>query len=274
LTVGPALGDALDPRSAAVARTGAGLAWCVWAVLLLAVAVPRTIGLTAVRIAAPATLATALWAALELDDVGSAAIVAVSASALLVVAAFAPTTGDWCVNGSSYGDERRMPLRVPGALLFGPLALAWAAVVAPAVAGPLLLAARQWAAGAVVIVGGGAAAAVAARALHGLARRWVVFVPAGFVLHDHQAMVDPVLFPRASIARLGPAVVDGGLEPVDLTQGAFGLALQVDFTEPLEIARRSGGKAQPAEEVGRLRFTPTRPGALLAEARARRFEVG
>ena len=110
---------------------------------------------------------------------------------------FVPTTGDVLLNGSSYGHERRLPLRVPGPVLLGPLVLAWAAIVAPLVAGPLLLAARAWIAGAAVLVLGLPLAAVGVRSLHGLARRWLVLVPAGLVLHDHQALVEPVLFPAA-----------------------------------------------------------------------------
>ena len=95
------------------------------------------------------------------------------------------------------------------------------------------------------------AAAIASRALHGLARRWVVFVPAGLVLHDLHAMVDPVLFPRSSIRRLGPAPTDPG-DAVDLTQRALGLALE------LELVGASGDRTAPPRPhaAGRARATP------------------
>lgn len=269
--VGPALGDALDASTRAVAVTGAALAWATWAGVLLAVVIPRTVSLTAVRVAAPAAMATASWAALA---GGRAAVDAmgVAWAAVTLVAAFAPTTGDAFVNGSSYGDERRMPLRVPGALLLGPVALAWAAAVTTPIAAPLLLAARQWVAAGAVAVLGGPAAVVAVRALHGLARRWVVFVPAGLVLHDLHAMVDPVLFPRASIRRLGPAPADGD-GALDLTQRALGLALELELVDPVDVApRRRDGRVELAA-ASRLLFTPTRPGALLAEATRRRIAV-
>ena len=195
LAVGPALGAALDGSTRAVALTGAVLAWGTWAAVLVAVVIPRTVSLTALRIAAPAALATAIWAGL-VGDVRWADLAGVAWAAVAVLAAFAPTTGDAFVNGSSYGDERRLPLRVPGALLFGPLPVAWAVAVAGPVGTALLLAARQWVAGLALMVVGLPAAVLAVRALHGLARRWVVFVPAGLVLHDHHALVDPVLFPR------------------------------------------------------------------------------
>jgi hypothetical protein len=272
LAVGPALGTALDGSTRAVALTGAVLAWGTWAKVLVAVLIPRTVSLTALRICSPAALAVAGWAAFA-GPQGAADVVAVAWAAVALVAAFAPGTGDAFVNGSSYGDERRMPLRVPGSLLLGPLPLTWAAAVAAPIGAPLLLAARQWAAGAVLAAVGVPAAAVAIRALHGLSRRWVVFVPAGMVLHDLHAMVDPVLFPRARIRRLGPAPADGD-GALDLTQGALGLALEVELLEPTEVAPRRRDGAVQVEQVDRVLFTPSRPGALLAEAERRRIAVG
>lgn len=273
LLVGPALGDALDPSSRALALTGAVLAWAAWAGGLVAVALPSTASLTALRLGAPAALATAAWAAAQ-GDPGAVDVVAVVAATLVVLAAFSPFTGEAFATGSAYGDERRLPLRVPAPLLLGPVPLAGLVALAAPVAGPLLLAARQWVAGGLVLAVGLPAAAVAVRALHGLARRWVVFVPAGLVLHDPHTMVDPVLFPRAHIRRLGPAPADEAPSTLDLTAGALGLALEIELVEPSQVApRRRDGEVE-VQEVGRLLFTPTRPGALLAEAARRRIAVG
>jgi len=272
LAMGPALGQALDDRSRNVALTGAVLAWGAWAIVLVAVLIPRTVSLTLLRVAAPAALAAANWSALT-GERGGTDLVAVTWAALTVVAAFAPVTGDCFVNGSSYGDERRMPLRVPGLLLLGPLPLAWLATVAAPIGAPLLLAARQWVAGGLLVVVGVPAAVVAGRSLHGLSRRWVVFVPAGLVLHDLHAMVDPVLFPHSSIRRLGPAAA-GGDGAVDLTQRSLGLALELELAEATEIVPRRPDRTVQVEAVERVLFTPTRPGALLTEAARRRIAVG
>lgn len=273
LLLGPALGEALSEHSLAVARTESVLAWATWAGVLVAVLVPRTVSLTALRIAAPAAFGAAAWAAFAGGNTVAGAAGAGS-GALAVVAALAPTTGDAFVNGSSYGDERRLPLRVPGPLLFGPLPLAWIAVVAGVGAGPLLLAARHWIAGGAASAVGLPVALMALRALHGLSRRWAVLVPAGLVLHDHHALAEPVLFARRTISRLGPAPVTAAREAVDLTQGAFGLALELELAEPTELVRRSRVAPRRTERVQKLLFTPTRPGALLAAAATRRFPVG
>lgn len=273
LLVGGPLGDALGEHSLAVARTGSVLAWATWAGVLLAVLLPRTVSLTALRIAAPAGLAVASWAALTGPRDGLD-LLAVAGAALATVVALSPVTGDVFVNGSSYGDERRLPLRVPGPVLLGPLPLAWVVAVAGPVAGPLLLAARQWVAGALVLGLGGGLSLLAVRALHGLTRRWVVLVPAGLVLHDQHALVEAVLFPRRWLRRLGPAPASPDPAALDATQGSFGLALELELAEPLAVTPRRRDGVVEVVEVDRVLFAPTRPGAVLREAAARHIPVG
>ena len=272
LLVGPALGDALSEHSLAVARTASGLAWMTWAGILIAVALPTTVSLTALRVATPAALGVANWAAIT-GDGGAAAAVAVAGAALAVVAAFSPLTGAVFIDGSAYGDERRFALRVPTALVLGPIPLAGLAAVAGPIAGPLLLAADQWVAGALVLAVGIPIAVIAVRALHGLARRWVVLVPAGIVLHDGHSLVEAVLFPRAMIGRLAPAETDGHPGRRDLTVGALGLALELDLVEPVVISPRRRDRSVQVEAVTSVAFTPSRPGAVLAAARDRRIPV-
>src|SRR5688572_32564897 len=89
LLVGPALGGALDERSLAVARTASSLAWVTWAGVLVAVVLRTTVSLTALRIATPAALAVANWAAIA-GDGGVAAVVAVGGAAIAVMTAFSP----------------------------------------------------------------------------------------------------------------------------------------------------------------------------------------
>jgi hypothetical protein len=272
LLLGASLGEALDARSIAVARTVAVLAWVTWAGVLVAVLLPTTVSLTAVRVATPTAMATAAWAATA-GEPGAIDALAVAGAALALVVAFSPLTGDAFVDGSAYGHERRFALRVPPTLVLGPIPLAWIGAVAGPVGGPLLLAARQWLAGALVLAVGIPVAVVSVRALHGLARRWVVLVPAGLVLHDPHALSDAVLLPRTSIASLGPAPADAPADRRDLTQGALGLALELVTDEPIDIVPRRRGRRVEAEKVQRITFTPSRPGALLAEAAARRLPL-
>jgi hypothetical protein len=263
-TAGPGLASALAGW-AHPARTVATIGlWAGWGVVLVATLVPHPIGLTALRMAAPAALAAAAAAA---SGVGAAWCV------LVVVLAYAPSTGMWSVNGPAYPNERRFPLRVPGWLLIGPLPVAWALAVGAPTTGALLLGERHWVAGGVALALGVPIAVILVRALHGLSRRWVVFVPAGLVIHDHLALRDPVLFMREMIETVGPA--PAGTDALDLTLGAPGLAVELVLLEkvPMTLAGRGRQRGESGASA-QLMFTPTRPGAVLAEARTRRLRVG
>ena len=271
-TVGPVLATALDGRSVPVRSTASVGLWLVWALVLLATLVPRDVGLTALRVAAPAALVASLLAVGAGEAGRAAAALAVSSAVVVGAVAFLPEVGWLFVNGSAYGDERRHLLRAPGALLLGPLPLAWGVLVAGVVAGPLLLASERWLAGGAATVVGLGLAAVVARALHSLTRRWAVLVPAGLVLKDHLAILDPVLFRRTEIEVLRPAPAD--TDALDLTGRAPGLALELRLLEKVALVRVVPGSKGQQGRTARLLFTPTRPGAVLADARRRRIPVG
>jgi len=271
-TAGPLLAEALDPRSGPVRATASVGLWLVWAAVLVATLVPRDVGLTVLRVAAPAGLVAALAAAASAEGSGATVVLAVSTTLVATAIALLPEVGWLFVNGSAYGDERRHLLRAPGALLLGPLPLAWAGLVAGAVTGPLLLASRQWVVGAAATAIGTGVAAVAARALHSLTRRWAVLVPAGLVLKDHLAILDPVLFRRTEIEVLRPAPAD--TDALDLTVRSPGLALELRLLDKVALVRVEPGTDGRQGRTARLLFTPTRPGAVLADARARRITTG
>ena len=145
LTVGPALAHGLDGASTPVQVVASALAWLTWGMVTVAVLVPRTVSLTALRIGAPAALAASIWATVHSGDVGVAEVIAIGWTALLAaIVLFMPVVTDLFVDGSSYGPELRMALRTPATLFLGPVEIAWAVVVGGVAAGPLLLAARGW----------------------------------------------------------------------------------------------------------------------------------
>jgi hypothetical protein len=264
-TAGPGLAAVLDGRDPTVRSAASVGLWAMWAIVLVATLVPHPIALTVVRVAAPAgALASAVTA---LD--GHGALGAIWWIPTLAIA-FLPETGAFFVNGPAYPNERRFLLRPPGPLLLGPLPVAWAVLVAAPTAALLLLAAKQWVLGGLAVLLGLPAAALLARSLHGLSRRWIVFVPAGVVVHDDLALSDAMLFQKRGVAAVRPATTDS--PSLDITQRALGLALELALREPVTVnvatPRKSVGKATTCTG---LLFTPIRPGAVLAEARSRRL---
>lgn len=269
LVTGPAISAALDEASRPVQVVASVGTWAGWATVLVATLVPTTVSLTALRVAAPSAVVAAL-AALVAEGIEPATVLGLAGALVAALVALAPETAEAFVDGSSYGDERRLPLRTPVGLLAGPVELAWLAVVAGLATGPLLLAAEQWVAGGAALAVGLPAAVWGGRVLHTLARRWLVFVPTGLVVHDPLTLLDPVLLRRNRVASLGPAPADSDAR--DLTGGAPGLALEVRFTEPVELlpAAPRGATAELVE-VPAVLVTPARPGRVVAEARRRRL---
>lgn len=267
-TVGTSVAGALDNRSGAVQAAAAVLLWAGWAVTVLGLLIPRPAGLVALRVGAIAAAAMTAWSA----DSGEDWTVAGGHAVVLVALALASRTGEWMVNGTSYGYERRYLLRAPGAVLAGPLLVATAGVPVAIAAGPLLLAAEQWVVGAIALVAGTVVALVLARALYSMTIRWAVLVPAGLVLKDHLALLDPVLFRRTDIEVLHPAPADS--DALDCTVDAPGLALELRLRTTQHIDRmRPVRRGSEPFEVEHLLFTPTRPSALLADAASRRVRV-
>ena len=269
-TVGDALSSAAHDRSSAVRLCLEVLAWSTWAIALVASVVPHPRTLTALRVSVPTLAVGAVWAAIEVRDaIAFAGAAAAVVAAVLSLSAF---VSDEFIDAPSYGDERRFSLRAPAALLFGPIPLAWLVTVTGIATGPLLLAAKTWVIGFATLVVGWAAASMAVRSLHSLALRFVVFVPAGMTLVDPLILVDSVLFARARIVRLGPALA--GTTALDLTQKAPGLALEVSSGEPIEITVKEGRRTAAPTVAAAVLFTPARPGELLDEAGLRRIPVG
>lgn len=271
-TAGPALADALDPTSPPVRLLCTIALWVGWSFGMVASCVPHPLALTTLRLLAPAGVAAAAGAALT----GSTSALAVGWALVAAAWIFAPALGEWCVNGPAYPNERRYLLRTPGPLIGGLLGLfvIWALAIAGLCAGALLLAAKQWVPGTIVAAVGLPVAVLFLRALHGLSRRWLVFVPAGVVLHDAISLRDPVLFPRTTAEGLHLARA-GAPDVLDLTQRSPGPAVELRLKEPVKlIVMKLGQRLGPTVEAAALAFTPTRPGAVLEEARRRRLPTG
>ena len=247
--------------------------WGMWSVGLLATALLTPMTLSALRLVAPAAPIAALWAAGTGLPSPVAALAGILVTLVAAGLALSAEVGRAFVNGPAYGDERRHLLRLPAPLLVGLVPLTWGIAAGAVVAGPLLLACRLWFVAVPVVVAGVPATVVAVRSLHGLTQRWVVLVPAGLVLKDQLALVDPVLFQRGVIESLRPAPADS--DSLDLTGAAPGLALELILAEKVEMTL-----VRPRERLGetgssaRLLFTPTRPGAVLADAAGAHIHVG
>lgn len=268
--IGRPMSDALATHSSPVRLVVLVLVWAGWGVGLVATLVPHPIGCTAARVLGPGALVAGGWAASQSSIASGWRIGAVLVGVLIMFVVLGADFGEWCVNGPAYPNERRFLLRPPAALLVGPLALSVALVLAGLAAGPIALAARAWVVGAVLAVVGAGVVWLLSRSLYALTRRFVVFVPAGFVVHDFSVLREPVLFVRRVIESIRAAPAD--TDSLDLTNAAPGLALEVLLFEKVDVTvlDQRTGVGTPGG-TARFLFAPTRPGRVLAEARRRRL---
>jgi len=276
LTAGTSFAQALDQRSAPVTLTAAIGLWTIWVIGLIAALAPSSVSLTTIRIVMPASVVAAAWAALLAPNGADLAeSFALGVTSLCAVLSLSAPVGYTFVNGSSYGDERRFPLRPPGPVVLGPLELVWVAMVASVLAGPLLLASKQWIAGALITVLAVGLCVTGARALHQLSKRWLVFVPAGLVLVDRTSLLDAMLVQRHVVSSIGIAKEDS--DAINLSAGAIGLQIELRLSTPDSIiptpARRDRHKMVEPLDVDAVRFTPSRPGWVLDAAKERRLTV-
>jgi hypothetical protein len=272
ITAGPALSAGLHQWGDGPRVVASVLCWTAWGAGLLATLAPRPAGLTALRAIAPAALIVAV--AIAISGTASTLATVGAVTATLVAAAFVadPEIAIEAANAVAYGDERRYPLRTPPSLFLGPLPAARLAAVGSAAAGPLLLADGQVLWGAIALVLGVPVAVLAARALHGLSRRWLVLVPAGVVVVDPMALADNVLFPREHVRTL--RAFDSDEPPgdaLDLRLGATLGSVLVRFDEPAELTRavraRRGGDTVDAPGIV---IAVSRRNEALADAARRR----
>jgi hypothetical protein len=269
---GRAIVDATASRSDAVQLVAAIGGWCGWAAGAIALAVPAVATLTAVRVIVPGALAVTV-ACLAFGADASDVLALGTPAVVAAVLTGAAETGSAYVQASAYGDERRMLLRPPLGYLAASVA-SWAIWATALIAAPLAWAARAWVLAGAATVIAAAATWLLPRRWHQLSRRWLVMLPAGLVVHDPVVLADTLMLTRAHVTSVGLAELGAAAtDAADLTGPTPGLAVEIRLgeTSVAVLARR------PREPHGRpvrlraLLVSPSRPGAVLAEARYRGY---
>jgi hypothetical protein len=271
LTAGPALHDALAGPSDAVRFVALLMLWIGWGATLVALLVRSTVSLTVLRTLMPAAPVVCVIASFAGAST-FAAVVAVMVSLAATATAFTAEVGEAYVQGSAYGDERRLLLK-PAAPLYVMLPISWTVMVTTAVAGPLWLAARAWIAGIVLVAVAVPLCVMLGRRYHRLTKRWLVFVPAGLVLHDPLTLADTAMFPRRQVE--GLVLAPATTEALDLTAGAPGLAVEVRLRDPGMVVLAGTWRYRQGRGVHVRSFlcSPSRPGRALEAAEERHLRL-
>jgi hypothetical protein len=258
--VGPVLAAALSVTDVDAVVLAAF--WLAWGAGLVALLVPSTVGLTVGRLVVPAAVPWSVATVIVTDEtaLGIAAVVLAVAAA---VTTFSGDFGEVCVQASAYGAERRHLLRPPASFV-APMIVLWAIVVTAFSCGSLLAfddtTAFARVVGAVLLVAAVVAALPLGRRFHRFARRWLVVVPAGIVLHDPVVLAETVMFRRNRLRAVVPgSAVEGVL---DLTGRTWGQGVTLELDEPERFVRSPARPGGAPEQLRAARFAiaPSRPG--------------
>ena len=126
-----------------------------------------------------------------------------------------------------------------------------------------LLATRSWVMGVPVAVVGALLTVLLLPRFNALARRWLVFVPAGVVVHDQVVLGETLMVPRAELDAIDLALT--GTEAADFTGPAAGHAVEIRLRS-MGNALLAPTKAAPrgvALHMQSFIVAPTRPGLVL-----------
>ena len=193
--------------------------WLLWTSVAASLLVPSPTSLTIVRIIVPLSVVVSIAGSQPLAIFCSVVALIVCASSVFV---------DAMVQGGAYGEETRFALRTPLPYVV-PAVIAWMLYTTSLIGGSLFLAAQQYVVGAILVALGILLSRTIPKRLHRLARRWLVLVPVGIVVHDHLVLHETIMAPSGKIQSV-TRTSDVG-EAADLTGGVIGDRITIALTE-------------------------------------------
>ena len=261
--VGAGVGAPLETRSTAIQIVGTVLAWLVWGLIVLASFISHPISLTVLRMGTPVVAGFLVFIAAT-DQGSTLQIINAAISFAVLLLSFSAEIGSIYVQASAYGDEMRFLLRPPVAFV-APVAISVVIVNFFIIATPMFFAARIWLAGVISLIGLAACIKFMAPRIHQLSRRWLVFVPAGFVVHDEIVLSINLMIKKQELVDIQLARDD--TQAADLSALTWGVPLELSFNKTLDVSLTAIGarhlKAVSAIHATSIIIAPSRPGAVL-----------
>ena len=261
--VGAGVGALLETRSTAIQIVGTVLAWLIWGLIVLASFISHPISLTVLRMGSPVVAGFLVFIATT-DQGSTLQVINAAIGFAVLLISFSAEIGSIYVQASAYGDERRFLLRPPVAFV-APVAISVVIVDFFIIATPMFFAARIWLAGAISLIGLAACIKFMAPRIHQLSRRWLVFVPAGFVVHDEIVLSINLMIKKHELVDIQLARDD--TQAADLSALTWGVPLELSFNKTLDVSLTAIGarhlKAVSAIHATSIIIAPSRPGAVL-----------
>jgi len=256
--------DSLPQHSAALQNTMTTELWTLWAIVTIAVWVLHPLSLTIARCLAP-VITVHLFFGIGDSDTVALAIASATCALLACLIIFSSEYGANHVQAGAYGDEQRFLLRVPFPLMI-PVGIAYLLLVITIAFTPLWFVNQQWVLGVVGLVASALLMWKVAPRIHQLSQRWLVFVPAGVVVHDPTMLTDVLMLRRGEIESIALAPAD--TQAIDFTGFTRGVPLEVQLRELIDVRLTPFAarilKTTDALHVQSFLLAPTRPAKVLA----------
>ena len=205
--------------------------WLLWTVVAIGTWILHPISLTAIRLSSPVVFLS-LIAQLPSEEFGVLPVALATASLVALLLIYTSDFGLIQVQAGAYGNERRFLLRIPVSLAL-PAFLAWVVLTALFVVADTLFAKGLWVGGSVVAIFSFAATWKFAPQIHRLSLRWLVRVPAGWVIHDGVLLAENLLMRSHNVASLRLAPAD--TEAIDLSGITYGVPLEISLREMTDV---------------------------------------
>jgi len=136
------------------------------------------------------------------------------------------------VQAGAYGDERRYLLKIPAPLVL-PTLLAWGLLALFVCSPPVLLAQSNFIVGIPGLILGLLLLWKLAPQLHRLSCRWLVRVPAGWVVHDSVVLAENLMVRKHDVVSMKLALSDS--EAIDLTGMTRGVPIEVQLRDMTDV---------------------------------------
>ena len=225
------LTDTMSSHSQVLRTTMSVELWLLWALVALATWLHHPISLTTARCIVPVVVAH-LLVGLPDSSFGVGNVIGAACALVALALIYTSDYGSIHVQAGAYGDERRYLLRVPAPIVM-PLVLGWGVMMVVVSTTPLMLASERYVVGGVgVVLSAGLLWQLPVR-LHRLSRRWLVKVPAGWVVHDDVVLSENLLIKTHEVVSMNLALE--GSVAIDLTGMTRGVPIEVHLREMTDV---------------------------------------
>ena len=216
----------------ALAPNGFGIvAWILWAVVAIGTWIHHPISLTTVRCLAPIVVFYSAVYALS-ESLSSLNIAVVTCGIISLMLMFTADYGSAHVQAGACGNERRFLLRIPAPVVL-PTLITWALVATVLVVLESAVQSENYVLGIPLLLALIAMSWKFAPQMHRLSKRWLVRVPAGWVVHDDLLLAENLLVRSHNLVAINFALADS--EALDLSGMTRGVPIQISLREMTDV---------------------------------------